>query len=103
MADEPDEIEYLVSLTPDGVTSWVGSIEFPAWRLTVHMYAFVADGENEARWAIHRTVERNLRYFQQLGAGTLSLVVPSRPVFTPAAPGSPDIGAAGAADTFNPN
>lgn len=73
-----------ITLAPDGISSWIAKLEVADWELTISMPPFYADGDNEAVFQMNRFVQHNAEYLRSLGPGHLSLVVPSRPKFTPA-------------------
>lgn len=83
MADNKTYEEARVWVFPDGATSWIGGFEIPAWSLRCDLYAFSAEGENEAVFAIHRIIKGNAEWLRRLGPGQLNWIVPSDPQFIP--------------------
>lgn len=79
-----EELLCSIWVFPDGATSWIGGFEIPEWKLECDLYAFTAEGENEARWAVYEFIRYNADYLHRLGPGKLNFSHPSAPHFEPA-------------------
>ncbi len=82
------QLQAQIWVMPDGATSWIGGFEIPAWQLKCDLYAFTAEGENEARFTVWRFIKENAEYLRQLGPGYLNWLIPSSPQFQAAEAGT---------------